>query len=219
MSLVGRFVAVAATLLVALAGCTEQPGVGVRLPTQTPTVVGPESDSPTGTTVAQDKLVAQKAGAQIADCPISDARVATVPRGLPDIVLPCLGGGRAVRLAGLRGQPMMISVWAQWCTPCRAEAPFLSQVAAQNTTDLMILGVDFVDPRPDKALEFAQLSGWRYPQLADTDKALAAPLQLTAPPQTLFVRSDGTIAYRQYGPLTSATQIRDLARQHLGVIL
>ena len=69
-----------------------------------------------------------KKAAGIADCPRSDSDVAAVPSGLPDVVLPCLGGGREVRLAGLRGKPMMINVWAQWCGPCREEAPYLAEV-------------------------------------------------------------------------------------------
>ena len=66
----------------------------------------------------------------------------------------------------------------------------------------MILGVDYEDPRPDLAIEFAQLSAWRFPQLVDRDKALAGPLQITGPPQTFFVRPDGTIAYRHVGPFS-----------------
>ena len=61
--------------------------------------------------------------------PLSDASVAPVDGGLPDVTLPCLGGGRDVRLAGLRGRPMMINIWAQWCEPCRAESRFLSETA------------------------------------------------------------------------------------------
>ena len=37
-----------------------------------------------------------------------------------------------VRLAGLRGKPMMINVWAQWCGPCREEAPYLTEVATHE---------------------------------------------------------------------------------------
>jgi hypothetical protein len=82
----------------------------------------------------------------------------------------------------------------------------------------MILGVDYVDGvQPDKAIEFADLAGWTYPQLADTDKLLAAPLQILGPPYTFFVRADGTIAGRHSGAFRSADQIRDLVRQHLGI--
>jgi thiol-disulfide isomerase/thioredoxin len=112
---------------------------------------------------------------------------------------------------------MMINVWAQWCGPCREEAPYLTEVAAANHSDLIIVGIDHADPRPDLAIEFAQLSSWTYPQLADPDVVLRAELQITGPPQTFFVRPDGTIAYRHAGPFRSAAEIRDLADKHLGV--
>ena len=57
----------------------------------------------------------------------------------------------------------------------------------------MIMGIDHADPRPDLAIEFAQLSTWTYPQLADPEVVLRAALQITGPPQTFFVRPDGTI--------------------------
>jgi hypothetical protein len=42
-------------------------------------------------------------------------------------------------------------------------------------------------------------------------------LQISGPPQTFFVRPDGTIAYRHAGSFKSADEIRDAARKYLGV--
>ena len=53
--------------------------------------------------------------------------------------------------------------------------------------------------------------------MADPDVVLRAELQIIGPPQTFFVRPDGTIAYRHTGPFSSAAEIRDLARKHLEV--
>jgi cytochrome c biogenesis protein CcmG/thiol:disulfide interchange protein DsbE len=203
--------AVAAMLAILLAGCAGPPmGSAPPAPVASPTEVVPTPESTAD-------LADLKKAAGIADCPKSDRDVAAVPFGLPDVVLPCLGGGREVRLAGLRGKPMMINVWAQWCEPCRAEAPYLTEVARTNKSDLIILGIDHADPRPDLAIEFAQLSSWTYPQVADPDVVLRSALQITGPPQTFFIRPDGTIAYRHAGPFSSAKEIRDLAQQHLGV--
>ncbi len=198
----------AAVIVIVLAGCA-----GSAAPT--PPVASSAEAVPTPELTAD--LAAMKKAAGIADCPRSDPDVAALPSGLPDVVLPCLGGGREVRLAGLRGKPMMINVWAQWCGPCREEAPYLAEVAAANQSDLIIVGIDHADPRPDLAIEFAQLSTWTYPQLADPEVVLRAELQITGPPQTFFVRPDGTIAYRHTGPFSSAAEIRGLADQHLGV--
>jgi cytochrome c biogenesis protein CcmG/thiol:disulfide interchange protein DsbE len=201
-----RIAALAGVLL--LVGC----GVG---PADDP---GPLPDDQVPSSSPSLDLAAQKKASGIEDCPASDDAVPVVNSGLPSVVLGCLGGGREVRLAGLRGEPMMINVWAQWCGPCREEAPYLSEVAASKS-ELMILGIDYNDPRPELAIEFAQLSNWAYPQLVDQDTALRVPLQIIGPPQTFFVRPDGTIAYRHTGPFTSADQIRRQARQYLGVDL
>ena len=162
-------------------------------------------------------LAAVKKAAGIADCPRSDPDVPAVARGLPDAVLPCLGGGRPVRLAGLRGRPMIINVWAQWCGPCRDEAPYLADVASTIRSDVLVLGIDHDDPLPGRALEFAQVAAWTYPQIQDQDQVLRSQAQVAALPQTFFVRADGTIAYRNLRPFSSADQIRDLSERYLGV--
>jgi cytochrome c biogenesis protein CcmG, thiol:disulfide interchange protein DsbE len=202
-----RMVVAALLAAVVLAGCG-------GAPTPEPTAPGP-----TAPANSSDELKQAKRQAAIEDCPMSDPAVAAVASGLPDLVLACLGGGRDVRLAGLRGRPMMINIWAQWCQPCQDEAPYIAEVANSNDTDLMILGVDYEDPRPDRAIEFARVLTWRFPQLVDQDKALAGPLQITGPPQTFFVRADGTIAGRHIGPFRSAEQIRTQAETYLGVTL
>jgi cytochrome c biogenesis protein CcmG/thiol:disulfide interchange protein DsbE len=202
--------AVAVALVVLLAGCTQAPAVT----RSDPPVL--ESASPVRAPDSSG-LAAAKLAAGIEDCPTSDPHVAAVPEGLPDAVLPCLGGGRPVRLAGLRGRPLVVNVWAQWCGPCRDEAPFLAEVAATESSDLMVIGIDHADPEPARALEFARSASWTYPQIQDRDGVLRTDLQVAALPQTFFVRADGTIAYRNLRPFTSAEQIRELSREHLGV--
>ena len=206
-----RFAVAVALAVLLLAGCGSPAAPAESAPPMAPeSDVAPSPESTAG-------LLAMKKKAGIPDCPKSDPDIAPVRSGLPDVMLPCLGGGREVRLAGLRGKPMMINVWAQWCGPCREEAPYLADVATTNKSDLMILGIDHADPQPTLAIEFAQLSTWRYPQLADPDVVLRAALQITGPPQTFFVRPDGTIAYRHAGSFKSADEIRDAARKYLGV--
>ena len=199
-------------LLVALPACTESPTV-TRLPDGT---ASSPAVQPTVETTADLGALKKRAGIQ--DCPESDRSVPELSDGLPDVVVPCLGGGREVRLAGLRGKPMMINVWAQWCGPCREEAPYLAEVAQHNESDLMVVGVNFHDPYPDLAIEFAQQAGWRYPQLQDADAGFSR-LQVTAPPVTLFVRADGSIAGWHRSRFTSTEQVKALVRQNLGITL
>ena len=206
----GRHLAVALVVLGLVAGCSEAPSV-TRLSSAAPTTVEP---APTVASTADLRALKQAAG--IADCPASDPAVAALPNGLPDVVVPCLGGGREVRLAGLRGKPMLISLWAQWCSPCRTEAPYLAEVSQRSGSKLVVLGVDFHDGYPDRAIEFARLAKWEYPQLEDIGTAFA-PLQVTAPPVTFLVRADGTIADQHFGGFRSTKEITTLVREKLGV--
>ena len=198
----------AVVLLVGLTGCISGAGVQPRAAAPSTTVAASEDTS---------GLLEQRRAAGIADCPTSDPGVPARSDGLPDRTLDCLGADSRVRLAGLRGTPMVINVWAQWCGPCRAEAPFLAEAAGAYGERVDFLGIDFADPRPDLAITFADEAGWRYPQLVDADKSIAADLAIIGPPQTFFVSGDGRIVHRHVGPILSTAQLNELIRTHLEV--
>ena len=166
---------------------------------------------------ADPALVAQREGAGIADCPATPLDAEAVPGGLPDLVLTCLGSGRQVNLAALRGTPMVINVWAQWCGPCRQEAPHLAEFASRMGDEVLVLGVDFDDPDPALALEFAGQAGWTYPHVADPTKQTQGALRISGIPTTLFVGRDAVIAQRVVGPVESSQELVDLTRTYLGV--
>lgn len=165
--------------------------------------------------VDSPELAKLKRTAGIADCPHTDADVEPVDDGLPELTLPCLGGGRDVDLAGLRGEPTVVNVWASWCGPCREELPLIARL--HDTGKVRVLGIDIEDPQPRTALELAAESGVTYPSVADPKGDTQAPLRIAGYPQTVFVRADGTIAatrpgeYKQYADLVSDV------REYLGV--
>jgi cytochrome c biogenesis protein CcmG, thiol:disulfide interchange protein DsbE len=135
---------------------------------------------------------------------------------LPDVSLPCLGNGPDIRLADLRG-PLVVNVWAQWCTPCRAEAPYLAQLAKSGKVKM--LGIDYDDPRPELAVKFATENGLAYPHLSDQDKAIKQALRVGGPPLTAFVDKNGAVAFVHRGVLTSQQQLDQLVKDKLGVQL
>ena len=204
-----RFGALALITVLALAGCTETPSV-VR--SDVP-AAGPMSVPADQTSAPNPDLTAAKKAAGIAECPATDA--APAKGGLPDVRLECLGGGRGVRLADLRG-PTLVNVWASWCPGCRSEAPFLAE-ASRPGSNVSVIGVDHADPAPEAAVQFAGSAGWTYPQLYDADLVFRTRLQVTGLPVTFFVRADGTVAGRHAGPFTSSQQLSDETRAHLGV--
>lgn len=151
-------------------------------------------------------LEAARRAAGIADCPpSSDAPV--VAGGLPELTLECLGGGSSVRLAGLRG-PMLINLWAQWCEPCRAEAGHLAAFATTQD-EVAVLGINYTDPRPELAIEFAQLAGTTYPHLADEEAIGKGPLGVPGIPFTLLLDADGKVVARHPGEFASLADLQE----------
>jgi thiol-disulfide isomerase/thioredoxin len=74
--------------------------------------------------------------------PISSIPAPEVGHPAPDFSLPTLDGAE-IRLADLRGRPVILNFWATWCPPCRREMPALEIVWQQyNRGDVMVLGVD-----------------------------------------------------------------------------
>lgn len=175
--------------------------------------------APSFTTVAEpaevDLVVAREA-AGIAGCPESDPRVAPRSDGLPDISLPCLDRSREVRLAGLRGKPMIVNIWATWCGPCRQEAPHLAAYADLSREQVQFLGIDVADPDPAGAIRFAEFSQWDWPQLADASGRIRESYGPMIP-QTLFVTADGVVVHRKVGPVGSIDELQDLSARYLGV--
>jgi thiol-disulfide isomerase/thioredoxin len=175
----------------------------------------PTYDGDKTLTVAAPDLVAIKKHSDIPDCP----RVTGGPvvGGMPSVTVPCLGGGRAVDLAGLRG-PMIVNFWASWCGSCRDEMPALAAYARSQSA-VKVVGVDFLDSQPGAALGLAKRSHVAYPLVADPKGALdrAHPLpHISAMPMTVFLDAKGAIAHVEYAAYTSEADVAAAAEKYVG---
>ena len=196
-----RAAAIAAVLLTVLTACSTHPSRSYG--DKTLTIPAPD-------------LVASKKQSDIPNCPRSGA--GSISGGLPSVTVPCLGGGRPVDLAGLRG-PLIVNFWASWCGSCRDEMPALAAYA-KSQSSVQVLGVDFLDTQPGAALDLAKRSNVAYPLVADPKGALdrASPLpHISAMPMTVFVDAQGKVSHIEYAVFTSKQDVADAARKYLGV--
>ena len=191
------------SFLVALVGC-------VLL------LAGCTADGSAGTTehsnvkvdTAQLRGMKQQAG-------VEPCTAGTSSSDLPQRTLPCLGGGPAVKLSTLRG-PLVINLFAQWCGPCRSELPYYQQLHEKTKGKVTVLGIDYLDTRPDLALRLVKETGVTYPLLADPDGVLRADLGVRALPGVVLVRPDGKVDV-QLRVVRSYAELRGLVQKGLGV--
>ena len=113
----------------------------------------------------------------------------------PDFTLDLLGGG-TVTLAELRGQPVVINLWASWCLPCRAEMPALQKLyAAHREAGLVVLAVNTTyQDSETAAAAFVAEYGLTFPVPLDRTGAVSRTYLLRGLPTTLFVDREGEVA-------------------------
>lgn len=136
---------------------------------------------------------------------------------LPDLTLPCLGGGRQIDLRDISG-PAVIQLWASWCTSCPDELLLYQRLRDQYGDRLTVLGVDWQDTQPGKALALLDQTGTTMPQLADPGGQLADHYRLAGLPAILLVDGDGTVTFRLMR-IESYDQLLGLVEDHTGVRL
>ena len=138
---------------------------------------------------------------------------------LPDLELPCLGSGPAVRLSDLRGTPTVLNVWAAWCTICDKEMPVLGSAMHRAGDRVRFFGVHYKASAAFGRQSAADF-GVPFPSVQDADgDRTTLALRVQGPPTTLFYGGDGHLAGRHAGAITSQAEMDRLVRRYLGVQL
>jgi len=112
----------------------------------------------------------------------------------PDFSLPTLSG-ETVTLSDLRGQPVLINLWATWCPPCRSEMPDLQATyEAYQDLGFVILAINATYQDSPASLEtFVDEYGLTFPILMDKSGDTARLYQMRALPTSFFIDREGII--------------------------
>ena len=128
--------------------------------------------------------------------------------------------GGFLRLEDLKGKPAILNFWATWCPFCIKEMPSIEKVHQRLGSRVTIIGADLLDVDGETratAERFAKKTGVTYDLVYDQGGVLFGNFsgQLLLP-VTIFVRPNGIVAYRQFGPLTETT-LTALIKKYLGI--
>ncbi len=123
-----------------------------------------------------------------------------VGQKLPAFDLPAATDG----VIGLRnadfadGKPRLLNVFASWCIPCRAEAPYLEELKSRGA---QIYGVAIRD-HPRDVAAFLNEYGNPFALIgADPNMKLQLSLGSSGVPETYIIGGDGTILYQHIGDI------------------
>ena len=126
--------------------------------------------------------------------------------------------GESVKLSDLRGQAVLVNLWATWCPPCRAEMQSIEKVY-QDYKDqgFTVLAVNMTRQDQLSAVApFVTEQGLTFPILLDETGEVANAYQLQSIPSSYFIRRDGVINEVVIsGPMSEAllrTRIEDILR-------
>ncbi len=122
----------------------------------------------------------------------------------PRYAAPALNGD-SVSLAGLRGNVVLLNVWATWCIPCRKELPELQKLHEQYAArGLRVVGVSVDDGGADRAVDqFVREFGLTYTILRDPAENVSHAFAIPGVPASFLIDRNGKIVWRHPGPFTT----------------
>lgn len=112
----------------------------------------------------------------------------------PDFELSA-SSGETIRLSDLRGQAVLVNLWATWCPPCRAEMPAIEKIYNEYKEEgLVVLAINMTyQDDPAKVPSFVGEYGLTFPILMDTQGTVGADYQLRSLPSSYFIDREGII--------------------------
>ncbi len=119
---------------------------------------------------------------------------------MPDFTLTD-PAGKELHLKSLKGQPVLVNLWATWCAPCVAELPALDKLAESQAGKLKVLTVNQDSGAPEKAGAFLKQRGvTRLEPWLDPKGDLAFHYEAPSLPMTVLYDAAGREVWRIAGP-------------------
>ena len=134
----------------------------------------------------------------------------------PDFTIESLSGDQ-ISLSDMRGNAIVLNLWASWCPPCRAEMPALQRVYQENhEVGLEVLTVNMTAQDSLADVEaFVQEFNLTFPILLDTSGEVGNAYLMRALPTTFFIDREGVIQQVIVGGPMSEVTLQSTVEQLL----
>ncbi len=110
-----------------------------------------------------------------------------------DFTLPDVQG-HLVRLADLRGRPVLINIWATWCAPCREEMPSMNALYKDYSAKGLAMVAIATDTEGQPVVApFMQAYGLTFPVLLDPQNMVGTQLQVPGIPISYLLDKRGRV--------------------------
>jgi peroxiredoxin len=103
--------------------------------------------------------------------------------------------GEPIKLSDLRGQAVLVNLWATWCPPCRAEMRTIETIYNEyKDQGFTVLAVNMTyQDEPLDVLPFVNEQKLTFPILLDETGDMANAYQLKSLPSSFFIDREGNI--------------------------
>ena len=103
--------------------------------------------------------------------------------------------GDTFMLSDLRGELVLVNVFATWCGPCRAEMPHLVEVSKEfEGQGVQFVGLNLAE-NPGAVRAFKDEFEVNFPLVLDVDGRLTEVYQPVGLPTSWFIDADGVVRY------------------------
>ncbi len=130
----------------------------------------------------------------------SEIPSALIGKPVPEFALAAVQGtDKGLSNTDLKGQVLIVNVFASWCVPCRVEHPLWEEVA--KTGAVPIYGINYKD-KPENAAAWLASLGNPYARTgADLQGRVGIDFGVYGVPETFVVDTNGIIQLKFIGPV------------------
>jgi cytochrome c biogenesis protein CcmG/thiol:disulfide interchange protein DsbE len=134
------------------------------------------------------------------------------------LIMACLDNSSEINYYSIKG-PIIVNVWASWCTGCKEEMPYFVDLYANpifKSGEIKLLGIDVDEKNADSGPNFIKSYGMSWPHLVDTDgrsKLVFGP----GVPVTYFLDKGGEVIHKHIGAYRSKSQLYEAVKKYFEV--